>query len=425
MTPRVARALWPNIGAEEGDARRLARLPAVATTRRLWAGLFDRNTSWLAPGLAEESADAMGLHVRCALDSLEASTGLVPWLADEAAHGAARSAGLAVFGAPADVVARLHDKAFAVSFARREGIGATALAEAIEIYDAPAAGDADAFARSVRARIEAWPDELRRGEFVLKPRFGTTGRGQLRAACASPNVDAIATHAARLAERGGAILEPWLDRSVDLSVVLHVQGLERAAGDRPAVQLIAALRQCISHAGAWRGHLGEIDRRGRIASGTAYDEPMREAAASIAHEARARSFLGPCGIDGFAYTPAGGGDATDALRPIVEFNARFTLGHVCAGWTRRALDWLVRARGLQSGRRAPFLFALAPPRDARDWRDAVASKSADVLPLPFATPLSADDPALELEAADGDAATGPALVFDEDREALEHLADRL
>jgi hypothetical protein len=207
------------------------------------------------------------------------------------------------------------------------------------------------------------------------------------------------------------------------------------------VTVVAGLRQIVSAAGAWRGHRGEIDRRGRIYSGTPDDDAMREAAASIAGAARAEGHHGPCGIDGFTFAlPDRPGEPT--LRPIIEFNARFTMGHVAAGWMRRLLPWLVETRGLQPGRRIGFVFALAPPPQAQSWLDVARELGGDVIALPFATSASTEDarraaaidPARPDHPAEGGREAlepsvggqrGPAIVVHDDPALLDALVDRI
>ena len=159
------------------------------------------------------------------------------------------------------------------------------------------------FAREVEAACLAWPEALALGGFTLKPRRGTSGRGRVGGPVHGFDAAAVRGGAARLARRGGAILEPWLARECDLSVVAWISAPEAAAGG-PPITLLAALEQIVSESGLWLGHRGEIDRRGRIYSGTPWDDDMREAAATAAHAAQRAGHLGPCGIDGFSYIDA-------------------------------------------------------------------------------------------------------------------------
>lgn len=398
MSAPPPRRLWPNIGAEEGRAERFADRPAVAATRALWTGLFDD-----PPALA----------------CLEEARGLVPWLCDREAILEAQRSGLPVFGASAEIVAHVHDKAFAVALARAEGLEPAELRSCIRVFDPGALADAAAFAREVGDACRSWPDAFVRRGFTLKPRHGTSGRGRVGGAVGDFDVARVQQAASRLSQRGGTILEPWLERASDLSVVMWIASHASAQG-RPRVTQIAALEQVVNASGLWLGHRGEMDLRGRIYSGTRWDDDMREAAAVAADAACAAGHLGPCGIDGFSYVrgePTG--DATNreaTLRPLIELNARFTLGHVCAGWLRRAHPQMVAHAELAPGRRMAFLFALAAPPDDAEWPERVRATGALCFDLPAPT-----DTLMPVEIP----GPGPFLLFHDDPERLDPLARRI
>ena len=148
----------------------------------------------------------------------------------------------------------------------------------------------------------------------------------------------------RLAERGGALLEPWLARSWDASVQLFLDA-------RGAVEVLGSLTQDVTPAGAPRGHRGQIDAEGRVGSGLPGDAQLRAAALRIAGAAAAAGYRGPCGVDAFAFQHPESGD--EVVRAVVELNARFTLGCVAIAFARRAFE---RAGG---GRPMQFAFSLA------------------------------------------------------------------
>jgi len=171
----------------------------------------------------------------------------------------------------------------------------------------------------------------------------------------------------RLARRGGAVLEPWLERERDLSVQLHVA----PGGD---LTLVATLEQLMSPSGVYRGHRGWIDYRGRIISGSDHDDALLEAASEIARAAVAEGFHGPCGLDAFVFQGPRGRE----LRPVVEFNARFTTGTVLAGLIRRALPCIREQSRLAPGQRLAFAFSLETPEGG--WPSDV---DAQRIVLPF------------------------------------------
>jgi len=316
--------LIANIGAEEGArAERARKAPQPELLAGLWHALWDEPSAfaWLP------------------------RAGAAAWLNDAAAERDARDAGLALFGSPASVTLPVHDKAFAWRAARAAGLVPTALREVITVLE-PEQLSAPGAAREIEARVASWP-AWAQPSFVLKPRFGTSGRG--RASGGAGGDTRWHAALARLAERGGALLEPWLTRSWDASVQLFID----EAGE---AELLGSLLQLLSPAGVPRGHRGSIDASGRVSSLLARDAELCEAALQIARSAAAAGYRGPCGVDAFAYRDAESG--AESLRPVVELNARFTLGTVAIGHALRELAAL-RARGMLADA-SPIHFVFAP-----------------------------------------------------------------
>jgi len=199
------------------------------------------------------------------------------------------------------------------------------------------------------------------------------------------------------------ILEPALDRIITPLLFSY-------AGDGQRGTLLGSLEQWLTSAGVPIGHLGEIDSRGRISSGHRRDEDAREAAVAIAHAARAAGYFGPCGVDSLLFrAPDGSGDLVEWLRPILEFNARFTLGIVAIGLMRRLLSRLRRRHGLSPGERRAFLVALEPPVGHDDWASAARAIGAGAIAFDFTS--------------DG-ARPGSGVLIARDRDALAPLLGR-
>ena len=94
------------------------------------------------------------------------------------------------------------------------------------------------------------------------------------------------------------------------------------------------------------------------------------------------------------------------LRPVVEFNARFTLGIIAIGLLRRALPRVRQGLALEPGGLRAFLFRLdAPPGG---WPDSTSAQDA------LLVPLSAEIPAPPARAE-------PGLLLADDREALDRV----
>jgi hypothetical protein len=347
-----------NVGAEEGFEVAAAE-PRAATIARLFTSLFEGEPvfPWLA--LAPGTAAA--------------------WLPTEAARRAAEARGARLAGPDPAVVARVHDKAFAHAVAEREGLVPPALAGLVAVLEPAELSDPQA----ALARVEAYAAQLpawTEGRFTAKPRLGTSGRGRGGGCAGTRDRKALAGGLARLARRGGALLEPWLARRADYSTQLHVDP------DGP-VLLLGTLVQVVAPSGVPLGLRGSVDARGRVSSGAKCDAALREAAVAVAEAARGEGFSGPCGVDAFLFTGPGG---TPLLRPVVELNARFTLGTLALAAVRRALPLLRERLGLAPGRSVHFFFGLGPPPGG--WPEASDARPGLVLPQDPAA--AADGPAL-------------------------------
>ena len=332
--------LLPNLGGEEASRWR-SRLdePAVRAQRNLWRLLFPGEARLLY-GNDGSSGNGTVPFVR--------GGGVVAWINTLDAARDLRVAGRALVGAAPEVVATVHDKAFAQRVARREQLVPAVLRDRIAILEPEAllAPDAPAAVEAILAGWPAWA----RARFTLKPRLGSSGRGRVAGRDGRLDRTGLGSALARLAACGGALLEPWLERTGDLSVQLRL-------GGEAGVTVLGSLAQWVSPAGVFRGHGGEIDSRGRVFSGHADEERLREAAVSVAVAARAAGYEGPCGVDAFRFVDPESGGAT--LRPVVELNARFTAGTVTVGLVRRLLPRLRKTLALRPGQRLGFRFWLS------------------------------------------------------------------
>ncbi|HEY4222291.1 MAG TPA: hypothetical protein VGO62_13135, partial [Myxococcota bacterium] len=239
-----------------------------------------------------------------------------------AAFHEAERRGLPLWGAAPDVVARVHDKAFAARVAREHRVDGTddPLAPLVTVVDAPV--DAPVDAAVIANVVAAWP-AWARARFTVKPRFGTSGRGRV------PGVNGHAP-VKPTSFPDGAVIEPWLARLDDLSSLWFV--------DDDDVSLLGSTAQIVGGAGSYRGCTVVGGR-----SGLAVDDEAVARARVVVEAAQAAGYRGPCGVDAFTYAH----DGRERLRSLVELNARFTAGHV--------------ALALAAARRAPrvrFSFAV-------------------------------------------------------------------
>lgn len=358
-----------NIGSEEGSAWASAKaLPVLKTVSRLWRRLFEPQ--------------------RRAFDWLPGDQQLVAWLNTDEALARAEATALPLYGAAPEVVKRVHDKAFVLEIARREALGPPELLACILSLESDALRAPDAL-EQIDRMLAGWPDWARR-KFILKPRFGTSGRGRANGTQGRADTPEIRGSLTRLAKRGGAILEPWLDRIEDLSAQLIVQ-------PDASLVMLGTTRQIVSGSGVYRGNRGAVDSKGRVVSESRWDEALREAAVTVAQAAADEGYRGPAGLDSLSYR---GFDDGERFRPLVEWNARFTLGTVAIGLVRQSLPQVKQRLGLEPGGRCPFYFALdAPPAGWPESRDRL-----------LLVPLWESGEALR-----------PALVFGADDDALRHL----
>ncbi len=352
-TPRPrAPLLIPNVAAEEGAVWNApGGEPQVRAVTRLWRMLFGSDARLLGDdGETEELwPEALGpVPLGPAFPHLEEGKAYA-WLHTAEAQALAAGHGYELAEPRPEAVRRVHDKAFARRWAQEnleEPVVLRGLTSAFEpepLRDTP-----DAVLREVESAVSAWPGWTE-GRFTLKPRFGSSGRG--RVGGGRRDVSAIRGALPRLAERGGAVLEPWLERVRDLSAQLVV---EPGGG----VRLLGTVELLVSPAGVYQGHRGSVDNKGRVTSLCPEDEHLREAAAQLAAEAGAEGFVGPCGVDAFLFRGPGG---EHVFRPVVEFNARFTMGTIALGLLRRALPTLRRALPRDASERRAFHFSLTPP----------------------------------------------------------------
>jgi hypothetical protein len=161
--------------------------------------------------------------------------------------------------------------------------------------------------------------------WVVKARWGTAGRAAWR--WGEPATELAVRRV--LAEQGAVVVEPWLDRVLDLSVQLDV-GRDGSVRVHPWGRFLCDTRGRYKGAVVGRAlaDLGPAERRA-----VAEAAPVLEAAARHVGEALyARGYAGPAGIDALI---ARGRDGSLRCKPIVEVNPRMTMGRVAAALARR------------------------------------------------------------------------------------------
>lgn len=213
---------------------------------------------------------------------------------------------------------RLYDKAWAAERLRERLL---AEGEDMDPADVPVLCETPADVERATATLRARGRDPR-----VKLRFGTAGRGTLA-------VDGPVR--AAIEAQGGVLVEPWLDRVLDLSVQFDVEpsGAVRVS---PPGRFFADGRGRYGGAvvGRWTDGLDPALLRYLHGDGASPDRLARRLVATVealGPSMAALGFTGPAGIDAFVYR-----DGRDhRLRPLVELNPRRTLGRVAQALGRR------------------------------------------------------------------------------------------
>ena len=391
MTPKW---LFPNLGAEEGDDwRGVLRQDRVRTAAQLWSLLYESDFVFRTRN-ASDPADGTQWNDRPVRDFWPAALGPPPanavfdwleydgqpraWLNSPSLERQVHSLfATRLSGPSAADVSRIHDKAFAIEAGRALGLLSSELEGCIHVIDPSSLAAPDALIETLDAALARWPAWTNH-DYTLKPRFGSSGRGRVPGKDSLDDVGVRGSFA-RLAKRGGAILEPWLRRSADLSVSLFIPDRERS-GEAPTI--LGSLEMLVGANGVYRGHCGEVDSRGRVFSGHRDDETLRADAAAVATHARATGFFGPCGVDALTYWE---GDR-ERLRSVVEVNARMTMGAVTIGLVRRALPIVRDALDLTPGARRGFIMTFVEEEALRDLEEGFVANDERAIVLDLTSP---------------------------------------
>ena len=296
--------LYPNFGAEEGDAPPVNDpRPVLRHLLTAWERLFTANHAF---------SDVDDGH-------------LVAWLNTPRAQAEAQRAGLRLWGSPPETVDVVHDKAFCARVVAAHKLSPPGLLATITVID-PADVDVDALAAACVAP-PTWPGAGVRG-FAFKPRFGSSGRGRVDSRRSPSEWQAALP---RLKARGGVVVEPWFARTLDLSAVWRID-------DDGGLTLLGTTRAVVSGSGVWRAAELVVDDDGVPRSAvdgrvSSWDQRLVDDSRVVVEAAAAAGHRGPCGVDAFVCE---GPDGAPLLR-LVELNARFTAGLV-AVVLARALD---------------------------------------------------------------------------------------
>ncbi len=205
--------------------------------------------------------------------------------------------------------------------------------------------------RTVEQVVEALADysEYGYGEFVIKAAVASSGRGQIHVRGGNLRAGQRGWLENMLKEQGEVVVEPWLDKVIDLSLHfdVDVQGEVKVAGwtrfftDARGQYRGAFVGQIVAGLGAevkkfLYGGGRDAKRLRRLGD---------ELAAFLAGKLFAAGYAGPVGVDALVYRDGG----VLRFKPVVEINPRQTMGRVALALKQRVNAartalWLVVSR---------------------------------------------------------------------------------
>lgn len=170
---------------------------------------------------------------------------------------------------------------------------------------------------------------------VLKAPLGSSGYAMIRILTDSPDPQQKAWVEKILRTQGAIVIEPWLERIADFSAQLEV---DRNTDDpSKRVRYLGFTRMLADKRGQYAGHqLGKkfedipADIRRRVLQTVdgipSLYQLLQNSAEHVGQWLWEQGFQGPAGVDAFLYRCPETGQPR--LKPIVEVNARYTMGRI-------------------------------------------------------------------------------------------------
>jgi len=244
----------------------------------------------MAAGTSESlDADAIRLEART-LDLYDDETArAAPWLAEVIPYAWDERTSL-----HAALSKAVNSKAFSHTLASENGLEPGVFRQARLIHS-----------------VEEIPAQQSR--WTLKPLWGFAGGGRLHGDARGLNAASLQRLPDILARDGALLFEPWVDRIDDVSTQILVTPQE--------VRVLMHCHLYCTPAGRYQGN-------GTWTQETHVPE-LRRAALMVGNALQKAGYVGVAGIDAFTFTDPLDGKVQ--LRPLVEINARFTLGLI-TGW---------------------------------------------------------------------------------------------
>lgn len=197
-------------------------------------------------------------------------------------------------------------------------------------------------------------------DVVLKAEWGAAGRGAIRMLGGVARTGGQQRWLGRtLARQGAVVVEPWLDRVLDLS--LHYDRREDGT-----MKSVGAIRFLTDGRGQYRGHwLGRmadgLDREtiSLLYGGGGRQQRWRRLTERVGEAVGAalEGYVGPVGVDALVYRCAR--DGRLRIKPVVEINPRWSMGRVALALQRHVQPgtpgWFVLLRAQEAaGLEAPL-----------------------------------------------------------------------
>jgi len=226
---------------------------------------------------------------------------------------------------------------------------------------------------------------------VIKAALGSSGRGMVRIFTPSDEAPAWAWTRRVLAQQEGVVVEPWLERVIDLSAQLEV-------GPDGRTRLLGITRFLTDQRGQYRGtllgnplwNLNQETIRAVVGPGKGWStfEHLEECAQFAGNKLYEAGHRGPAGIDALVYRSQ---DDSYLLKPIVEVNPRYTMGHIALRIQRSLGDrggrWfriVSKSSAARAGSKSLAAYAATLPDEALFLTDPQRAEFAlaTVEPLP-------------------------------------------
>ena len=297
-------SLFPNFGAEEAHKEKNKEL--FFAIKILFEAFWQQlpQTTTCHPAL-RQSNDLLPAHsAQC----------LFPWLATEEAERKAAQQGRTLWGPQPKQVAKWHTKHQAHLWAVENNFVPSELTGSVTFFPPEFFADENAEAHLKQSLLALTQQNTK---ITLKPNWGFSGRGRTGSESMT-HFNKILGAAKRMCHhKKGAVLEPWLERVADYSILLWLRE------DTNYEMKILTLHNTAS--GMYCGHSEDVPHK--------IHEQLETIGHQLAQDLQAEEYVGPVGIDAFSFIH----DGKEALRGVVEINARMTMGHL-AWWLLSFFD---------------------------------------------------------------------------------------